>query len=93
MYNLPNNNIDSSMYLKKSLYMVETEPEQLKNCKEKLRILIKSIPNIYTENVKKKNSKFNEEILIRGTLGSGKSLFIRNLLHDFIDYQDFREMK
>jgi hypothetical protein len=64
---------------------------ELENCKNRMNRLLKNLPNIYQS--KDEPEKFNEVILIRGTLGSGKSLFIRKFMYEFIDYKDYRLMK
>lgn len=95
-FNIPIYNVTPQMklfgpeyYLNKSLYIVGRERE-LKNCKDKLNKLMKLMPNIYKYEDQQDN--FNEIMLIRGKLGSGKSLFIRKLLYDFLE-KKFKDIK
>jgi hypothetical protein len=81
---------DPQFYLKRSLYMIGRRRE-LESCRTRMNRVLKLIPAIYTN--KEENNRFNEILLIRGTLGSGKSLFIRKFLYEFIEFKDFRQMK
>jgi hypothetical protein len=92
IYNLPDKmkKKDTSYYYKRSLYMIGRRRE-LENCKNRMNRLLKNLPNIYQS--KDEPEKFNEVILIRGTLGSGKSLFLRKFMYEFIDYKDYKLMK
>ncbi len=71
MYNLPPYvKKEPKLWLQKSLYMVGRKRE-LEICKSILN-------KVYKENDA-------EMFLIRGVIGSGKSLFVRKLLYEFID--------
>ena len=64
---------------------------EFRKAKEIVNKLLKFMPNVYM--YKDQTKIFNEVILIRGALGSGKSLFIRKLLYEFIEYKEFKEIK
>ena len=90
IYNLPDN-LKGKDYLKKSLYMIGRRRE-LESCKGRMNKILKNMPNVYKN--KDDAEKNNEVLLIRGTLGSGKSLFIRRFLYDFIEIKpDFKILK
>lgn len=64
---------------------------ELENCKNRMNRLLKNLPNIYQS--QDEPEKFNEVIVIRGSLGSGKSLFIRKFMYEFIEFKDYKQMK
>lgn len=77
MYALPPTyKINNKVLLQKSLYMMGRKRE-LEICKGILNRVYKNGDS--------------EAFLIRGVIGSGKSLFVRRLLYDFLDAH--RELK
>jgi Cdc6-like AAA superfamily ATPase len=71
MYNLPPyEKKEPKLWLQKSLYMIGRKRE-LEICKSILN-------RVYKQNE-------SEMFLIRGVIGSGKSLFVRKLLYEFIE--------